>query len=321
MNWIKKAADSLAEVGAASRLRDANALAARESKEADTYAVIAAELARRRNEAESTIHEAWNTIQTQDDTITILSAQIDALHVALVKATGDVAQLTGIDPAVVAGRYKLTVIDSLRAAVDGGALAGHGGRNVQYPGQWGSNASMLDKLASITQQNLLLSNAYKVKNGMSWEEAINYAEARSGLKVYCANNAFYWMDFNARLCDVGDVTANEALHDYQELDNIIIRAINAQSGMVPAGAPLGAGLTGQRADSRHALYKEHGVVADHVMHPAVQEKFSDWTPEERARPTESSWYKRMAGGVASFLKRKFGYDISEPNAVKASPSN
>lgn len=319
MNWIKRAADSLAEVGAASRLRDANSLADRASRESDSYAAIAIELANRRSEAEGQIREAYNTIQTNYDVIALLEAEINAMHAALVKATGDVAQLIGIDPTVIAGRYKLAVIDALRAEVDGGALGGHVRGSDEYPGQWGRKASMLDKLVCVAEQNRLIKVASK--KGMAWERAISYAEERSGFKVCCTNNAFYWMDFNALLCDIGDVAANESIHDYQQLDNIIIRAINAQSGMVPAGAPLGAGLTGQRADSCHALYKEQGVVVDHAMHPAVQEKFSDWTPEARSRPTESSWYKRMAGGVASFLKRKFGYDISEPNAVKASPSN
>jgi hypothetical protein len=324
MEFFKKAAQSLeraADKGAidANRemARSANSLAGDAA-----FAVMAVAQQRDNLQAEveslqGNLKDWQNQSQSQQDTIAFLTAQLNAMHSALTKATGDVAQLTGLDPNVVGGRYKLAAIDKMRDDFANGTLVGSGVYIDDRPGVWSERIEtrLTKAKRMLNQWNQINENE---RSGMSEDEAwqaVNSPSVDNAGYVMGKNSAAYWLDFNPDLLDVTDDNANAALANYQAVDDVLVRAINAQSGLVPVGASLKP-VWGQRADSAYGALLEAGEYAAHCVHPSMQEKLSNWTGATRRIGLAPEFYGTSAKSLAGFMQKKLGYDIMAVDAVK-----
>lgn len=331
MEFFKRAAQSLEKAADRSSVSTHKQIAREAMDDADLAharagqnAFVAIAIAKQRNDLQAevdSLHEnlkGWqNQSQSQQDTIAFLTAQLNAMHGALTKATGDVAQLTGLDPNVVAGRYKLAAIDSLRDDFANGDLVGTGVYLDDRPGVWSERIE-----TRLTKAKRMLSQWNQIgenqRSGMSYEEAwraVNTKSENNAGHVMGANNAAYWLDFNPDLLDVTDGSADSALVNYQAIDDVLVRAINAQSGLVPVGASLKP-VWGQRADSAYGAVLATGEYVGHSVHPSMQEKLSNWTGATRSIGLSPEFYGASAKSLAGFMQKKLGYDIMGDDAVK-----
>lgn len=324
MEFFKKAAQSLEKAATANSINTSREMARSANALAGDAAFAVMAVAKQRDDLQEEVQslqenlKGWqNQSQSQQDTIAFLTAQLNAMHGALTKATGDVAQLTGLDPNVVAGRYKLAAIDSLRDDFANGNLVGTGVYIDDRPGVWSERIE-----TRLTKAKRMLSQWNQIgenqRSGMSYEEAwraVNTKSENNAGNVMGANNAAYWLDFNPDLLDVTDGSADSALVNYQAIDDVLVRAINAQSGLVPVGASLKP-VWGQRADSAYGAVLATGEYVGHSVHPSMQEKLSNWTGATRSIGLSPEFYGTSAKSLAGFMQKKLGYDIMGDAAVK-----
>ncbi len=324
MNWFGKAAQSLEKAATQESIEVSRGIARSANSLAGDATFAAMALGQQRNELQAQVEglqenlKDWqNRSQSQEDTIAFLTAQLNAMHSALTKATGDVAQLTGLDPNVVGGRYKLAAIDTMRDEFANGDLAGTGVYLEDRPGVWSERIE-----TRLTKAKRMLSQWNQIKEnervGMSKDEAwhaVNTPGPNNPGHVWGKNSAAYWLDYNPDLLDVADDAASTALANYQAVDDVLVRAINAQSGLVPVGANLKP-VWGQRADSAYGALVATGDYATHSVHPSMQEKLSNWTAATRGIGLKPEFYGTAARSLAGYMQNKLGYDIMGEDAVK-----
>ncbi|MDW5418728.1 hypothetical protein R6242_19350 [Iodobacter sp. CM08] len=263
---------------------------------------------------EINVHDR-KTINTLRESLGIAASFLDGQHKALLQATGDVAQLLDIDPSAVAGRYKLAVIDTVRSDIDAGFFATLD--EEKYPTHWNPGASFEDKI----QSRMLQSTEFKrllATGKLSSKEAEKKVKDKFGMELSLVNNMYYWIDWNPSL--LADVVPANDIAAYQDLDSLIVKAVNIKSDLIPSGIPLivELGSRTQRADSAYGLKQETGKVKPVGLHPFLQESKPqwNWTAEGRLTGWNVEKYRATAQGLGVYLSNQFGVDMTGDNIVK-----
>lgn len=315
INWFKKLDDAAKDAESqhnanmaqlhASRARNAATEAEIARSDAQFMGEIFLEIKRRNEESQNSLEDeleqAYRLINTLRDANYVLNAVIDGQHAALVRATGDVAQLTGLSPEVVSGRYKLAVIDCMQYHC---AVKDDSG----YESLWKEGIGIVNKIKSMILQS---EHVKSLRNsGMSQEDAIRKVEEKSGLPAMGLNGGYYWIDFNADILNVD--TAHEALNVYKEVDDGVVRIINAQSRLVNPGSPL-TPSDSQRADGIYGCLREKGAIVKPSMHQDAERLGMEWSWKIA---TGLNRYKELIRATIEHINADLGFDLRSKNAVK-----
>lgn len=319
MNWFSKLDDTQREIDQA-RLESANRLKEKqlgreqhrndllegenrhirnladiESTAAHDSSMALALALRQRNEEIERLQRLVNTLQEDKD---FAFAMMDALHQGLVQATGDVAQLLGTDPALVAGRYKLAVIDEMQGCSVIGKL-----KNDYGPTEYREGATLVDKTKIRMQQSTIYCE--ELDKGHSASRAAKQVEVITGLPFDAMRNnatgAYTWLDWNPQL--LNPEAAQEVVGHYKVLDETLVRAINLKSPGLSAGTPLEVkdAPMAQQADSHYGGLLDQGHRIPKGMHPSYQAAFPNWTRDVRT-------YQPLAPEAYGEMARKFVVD-------------
>jgi len=251
-----------------------------------------------------------NTLAEESD---FLQVMVGGLGKALVQSTGDVAQLTGIDPSFVAGRYKLAVIDMLRDGIENGDFDSRG------PSNWKEGLSPSDKIRCRIEQMQAYDHLCATDE-LSMSDACDEVKKRFGVELKSITYSYYWLDWNPGL--LAEIEPTDAINAYKAADDIMIRAINLKSGALKPGELLQSDSSEftQRADSIHGIKQEGGKSKPIGLHPWVQNNhYRNWTADSRTSGNGPIFYGQMANKLALHLNQRAGFDITKPDAVKPWP--
>lgn len=307
---------------ALTKLRLANSTRDALQAEVESTHLMFLELAEKNKELQNYIHrlESMNvhdrkTINTLRENLTIANSLINGQHMALVQATGDVAQLLTIDPSAVAGRYKLAVIDSIRSDMEDNVFSSMDEK--KWPTHWTEGTSLEKKLQFRMKQTIDFKRYVDI-DGLSAKEASEKLKSETGMELATISNVYYWLDWNPHL--LADVVPSNDIAAYQALDKLIIKAINIKSELIPSGMSLVSenGNLTQRADSSYGLMQEIGVSKSIGLHPFIQESKPqwNWTSQGRSIGWKIDKYQATAQGLGGYLSKEFGVDITADNVVK-----
>ena len=262
-----------------------------------------------RDQALEELAEARRIIETLRMESRMINVISNSLASGLERATLDVAQLTGIAPHVVQGRYQAAVIDNFRSNTDRGVLP------INTNSTWG-NTDIAGRFKKYLINSMILDELKaKWRSHQDAYMAVLSTSKKINANILDVKKAFKWLRNDPTLISK---PLAEVMSEIKPLDDAMIVAINLNSKITPAGSALHS-IARDGTQSATRFYdglKGGGATPYFSVHTELQQA-SKWRMDtEMYKAFSAAEDESNASGLLKYLSKVAGVDVSDNSAVK-----